>query len=187
MSIVTDSLCRKELTCSAKRSTIDWYHWSRLTRRESTSSAKRSTIDWCHWSRLTDWIAHWRDRLWARHCSRLTSCMWMYDQIHWWVEQWERIDHRFDDVIEADSLRDLLIEIETSRSSRLISLIIQQIRKISCESEWTINSLIFDLVEWFQSFVYTRWSAHEFESFVYSRWISSREKKDECCCMNTSH
>ena len=26
-------------------------------------------------------------------------------------------------------------------------LIIQQIQKISCESEWTINSLIFDLVK----------------------------------------
>ncbi len=121
--IVADSLCREESTCSAKRSTIDWCHWSRLTRRKSTSSAKRLTIDWCHWSRLTDRLAHWRDRLWARHCSRLTSCTWMYDQIHWWVEWWERIDHRFDDVIEADSLRDLLIEIETSRSSRLISLI----------------------------------------------------------------
>jgi len=47
----------------------------------------------CHWSRLTDRLAHQRDRLWARHCSRLTSCMWTYDQVHWWVERWERVDH----------------------------------------------------------------------------------------------
>ena len=34
----------------------------------------------------------------------------MYDQIHWWVERWEWVDHRIDRVIEADSLIDLLIE-----------------------------------------------------------------------------
>ncbi len=32
------------------------------------------------------------------------------ESIHWWVERWERIDHRIDSVIEADSLIDLLIE-----------------------------------------------------------------------------
>jgi len=46
-----------------------------------------------HWSRLTDQLAHWKDRLWARYCSRLTSCTWTYDQVHWWVERWERVDH----------------------------------------------------------------------------------------------
>ncbi len=60
-------------------------------------------------------------------------------------------------------------------------LIVQQIQRISCKSEWMINSLIFDLVEWFQSFVYTRWSAYEFESFVYSRWVSSWERRVSVC------
>ncbi len=88
----------------------------------------------------------------------------------------------------------LLIEIETSRSSRLISLIafwdrdftqfydwlrliVQQIRRISCESEWTINSLIFDLVEWFQSFVYTRWSAHEWRKMSAAAWTQVARSK----------
>ncbi len=172
------------------------------------------SLHWqCHWSRLTDWLTHWRDQLWARHCSRLTSCMWTYDQIHWWVERWERVNHcienrchwsrltsctwtgrRINSLIDKAMRRSLhwrchwsrlteslLLKIETSRSSRLIFLIIQQIQRISCESEWTINSLIFDLVEWFQSFVYTHWSAHEFESFVYSRWVSSRERRVSVC------
>ncbi len=67
--------------------TYDQIHWW-VERWEDKS------LYWqCHWSRLTDRLAHWRDRLWARHCSRLTSCMWTYDQIHWWVEWWERVDH----------------------------------------------------------------------------------------------
>ncbi len=53
----------------------------------------RSSHWQCHWSRLIDRLTHQRDWLWARHCSRLTSCMWIYDQIHWWIERWERVDH----------------------------------------------------------------------------------------------
>ncbi len=123
------------------------------------------------------------------HCSRLTSCTWMNRRINSLMSRTMRVDeslHWWWMSLKQTHCWGLLIEIETSRSSRLISLIIQQIWRISCESEWTVNSLIFDLVEWFQSFVYTRWSAHKFEFFVYSRWISSREKKDECCCTNAS-
>ncbi len=77
-------------------------YWSRLTSCTWTDRwidslinkmMKRSLHWWCHWSRLTDWLAHQRDWLWTRHCSRLTSCMWMYDQVHWWVEWWKWIDH----------------------------------------------------------------------------------------------
>ncbi len=56
-------------------------------------------------------------------------------------------------------------------------LIVQQIRRISCESEWTVNSLIFDLVEWFQSFVYTRWSAHEWRKMSAAAWTQVARSK----------
>ncbi len=146
-------------------------HCSRLTsctwtnRRIDSLMNRAMRIDeslhwWCHWSRLTDRLAHWRDRLWARHCSRLTSCMWMYDQVHWWVERRERVDHCIENRCHWSRLTEnLLIEIETSRSSKLISLIALWNRDFTqfydwsrlfikfeeflCESEWTINSLIF--------------------------------------------
>ncbi len=123
------------------------------------------------------------------HCSRLTSCTWTNRRIDSLMGRAMRVDESLHwrwVSLKQTHCWGLLIKIETSRSSRLIFLIVQQIRRISCESEWTVNSLIFDLVEWFQSFVYTRWSAHEFESFVYSRWISSQGKKGECCCTNAS-
>ena len=136
--------------------------------------------------------SHWRC-LW----SRLTSCTWTGRRIdsligramrrssHWRCH-WSRLTES------------LLLKIETSRSSRLVSLIAlwnkdftqfydwsrlnaHQTRRISCEFEWAMYSLIFDLVEWFQSFVYTRWSAHEFESFAYSRWVSSWERRVSVC------
>ncbi len=142
--------------------------------------------------------------------SRLTSCTWTYDQVHWWVERWERVDHcienrchwirltsctwtdrRIDSLIGRTMRRSshwrchwsrltesLLLKIETSRSSRLVSLIAlwdkgftqfydwsrlnaHQTWRISCEFEWAMYSLIFDLVEWFRSFISSRWSAHE--------------------------
>ncbi len=177
---------------------------------------------------------HWgfasrRDQLWARHCSRLTSCMWTYDQIHWWVGRWERVGHRIENRCHwsrltsctwtgrrIDSLigramrrsshwrchwsrltESLLLEIETSRSSRLVSLIALWDRDFTQFYDWSrlfikfeeflanLNERLIrwssDLVEWFRSFVYTCWSAHEFESFVYSRWVSSRERRVSVC------
>ena len=135
--------------------------------------------------------SHWRC-LW----SRLTSCTWTDRRIdsligramrrssHWRCH-WSRLTEN------------LLLKIETSRSSRLVSLIALWDRDFTQFYDWSrlfikfeeflanLNEWLIrwssDLVEWFRSFVYTRWSAHEFKSFVYSRWISSRGKKDECC------
>ncbi len=136
--------------------------------------------------------SHWRC-LW----SRLTSCTWtgrrtgslvgraMRRSSHWRCH-WSRLTGG------------LLLEVETSRSSRLASLVAlwgrgftqfydwprlsaHQTRRIPCEFEWAMYPLIFDLVGWFQSFVYTRWSAHESESFVYSRWVSSRGRRVSVC------
>ncbi len=139
-----------------------------------------------HW-----WVERWEDKSlhWQCHCSRLTSCMRTSRQINSLIDRAMWVDESLH--WRKMSLKQTHCEIcfwnrDFDTVLWLISMIVQQIRRISCESEWTINSLIFDLVEWFQSFVYTRWSAHEFESFVYSRWISSREKKDECCCTNAS-
>ncbi len=194
-----------------------------------TMRANRSSHWQCHWSRLTDWLAHWRGRLWARHCSRLTSCTWTYDQIHWWVERWERVDHRIEDRCHwsrltsctwtdrrTDSLvgramrrsshwrcywsrltESLLLKIKTSRSSRLVSLIALWGRDFTQFYDWSrlfikfeeflanLNERLIrwssDLVEWFRSFVYTHWPAHEFESFVYSRWVSSWERRVSVC------
>ncbi len=55
MSIVVNSLCRKR--------EIEW--WSFV----ADSLWKRKND---HWSRLTSWLAHWRDRFWSCHWSRLT-------------------------------------------------------------------------------------------------------------------
>jgi len=107
------------------------------------------------------------------HCSRLTSCTWMSRWINSLMSRMMRVNESLHwrwVSLKQTHCWDLLIKIETSRSSWLISLIIQQIRRISCESEWTINSLIFDLVEWFQSFVYTRWSAHEWRKMSAAAW-----------------
>jgi len=115
------------------------------------------------------------------HCSRLTSCTWMNRRVDSLMSRAMRVDESLHwqwVLLKQTHCWGLLIEIETSRSSRLISLIAlwdrdftqfydwprlsaHQTRKISCEFEWAMYSLIFDLVEWFQSFVYTRWSAHE--------------------------
>ncbi len=131
------------------------------------------------------------------HCSRLTSCTWMNrridslmgramrvgESLHWW---WMSL--------KQTHCWELLIKIETSRSSRLIFLIAlwdrdftqfydwlrlnaHQTRRISCEFEWVMYSLIFDLVEWFQSFVYTRWSAHEWRKVSAAAWTQVARSK----------
>ncbi len=135
------------------------------------------------------------------HCSRLTSCTWMNKRIDSLMSRVMRIDESLHwrwVSLKQTHCWDLLIKIKTSRSSRLISLIAlwsrdftqfydwshlnaHQTWRISCKFEWTMYSLIFDLVEWFQSFVYTCWSAHEFKSFVYSRWVSSQERRMSVC------
>ncbi len=107
------------------------------------------------------------------HCSRLTSCTWMSRRIDSLISKVMRINellHWWWVSLKQTHCWDLLIKIKTSCSFKLISLIVQQIRRISCESEWTINSLIFDLVEWFQSFVYTRWSTYEWRKMSAAAW-----------------
>ncbi len=114
------------------------------------------------------------------HCSRLTSCTWTSRRIDSLMSRMMRVDESLHwqwVSLKQTHCWDLLIEIETSRSSWLISLIIQQIQRISCKSEWTVNSLIFDLVEWFQSFVYTRWSAHEWRKMSAAAWMQVARSK----------
>ncbi len=192
-------LLLKTLSCHCSRLTSCTWTNRRIDSLMGRAMRIDELLHWrCHWSRLTDRLAHRRDRLWARHCSRLTSCTWTYDQVHWWVERRERVDHCIENRCHWSRLTEsLLLEIETSRSSRLISLIALWDKDFTQFYDWSrlfikfeeflanLNERLIrwssDLVEWFRSFVYTRWSAHEFESFVYSRWISSREKRDECC------
>ncbi len=125
----------------------------------------------------------WTDR---RIDSVIDRAMRVDESLHWW---WVSL--------KQTHCWDLLIEIETSRSSRLISLIALWNRDFTQFYDWShlfikfeeflanLNERLIrwssDLVEWFRSFFYTRWSAHEFKSFVYSRWVSSRERRVSVC------
>ncbi len=35
----------------------------------------------------------------------LVAYEWIEELIHWWIKQWERIDHCIENIIEANSLR----------------------------------------------------------------------------------
>ncbi len=119
---------------------------------------------------IHDWLAHWRDRLWAHHYSRLTSCMWMYDQIHWWIKRWERVNHcienrcywsRLTSCIWTDRWIDSLIDkamrrllhwwCHWSRLTESLLLKIETSRSFMTDLVWLFNKFeefLMNLNEW---------------------------------------
>ncbi len=151
------------------------YHCSRLTsctwmsRWINSLMSKmmrvNKSLHWqCHWNRLTDQLAHWRDRLWARHCSKLTSCMWMYDQIHWWVKRWKRVDHCIENRCHWSRLTSCMW------TDRRINSLIDRVMKKSlhwrCHWNRFTESLLLEIKTSYSSMTDFIWLFNKFKEFL---------------------